>query len=219
LNIFKYRICILLIIVILFSVPGYSCNGIGAQMPGTETLVFQDDLSNPNSGWFVYKADETKGGKYENGIYNVWTNTKDTVLVLNPKLRKQFSNFSAEVDVRRTSEDMGALLGIIYRLDDTGHYYRFSISDNQTYLVSLATNGLEQQLNKKDFSSFIKPGNETNTLKLVCKGETQEVYVNGNKLDTITDNTSLTGEIGLGFSNWAPAASYTFTNFKLYKIE
>jgi hypothetical protein len=212
------RISLLLILVLIVNVLGYGCSR-AAPAPGRETLVFQDDLSNPNSGWFVYKAGETKGGKYDKGFYSVWSHAQDTVLVLNPKLRKQYDNFIVEVDVQRTSEETGTLLGIIYRLDDAGHYYRFCISDNQTYYVTSRINGIDQQLNLSETSSSIKPVTEINRLKLVCDGTIQDLYVNGNKLDSVTDNTSLTGEMGLAFINLSPTASYTFTNFKLSKIE
>jgi hypothetical protein len=182
-------------------------------------LIFQDDFKDSKSGWFIYKADDTKGGGYEPGDYRVWAATKATVVVLNPKTRQQLSDFAAEVDVRKTSSQQGAIMSIIYRLNDNGNYYRFAITDNRTFYVGRSDGQFEEEIEPMTSSEFIKPGNEYNRLKVVCKGSTQDVYVNGNKLATLSDNTSLKGELGIAFSNWAPSENYTFTNFKLYSLK
>jgi hypothetical protein len=182
-------------------------------------LIFQDDFKDPQSGWFTYKADDTKGGAYESGDYRVWSTAKNTVVVLNPKIRQQLSDFSAEVDVRETTPSKGAVMSIIYRLNDVGNYYRFAITDNQTFYVGRSDGQFEEEIAPMTSSEFIKPGNEYNRLKVVCKGDTQNFYVNGNKLTTLSDNTSLKGELGIAFSNWAPSENYTFTNFKLYSLK
>lgn len=192
---------------------------------GTQTdaesgkLIFQDDFKDAKSGWFIYKADETKGGSYESGDYSVWAATKTTVVILNPKTRQQLSDFSAEVDVRKTSAQQGAVMSIIYRLNDIGNYYRFAITDNRTFYVGRSDGQFEEEIQPMTSSEYIKPGNEYNRLKVVCKGDTQNFYVNGNKLATLSDNTSLRGELGIAFSNWAPSENYTFTNFKLYSLK
>ena len=184
-----------------------------------EKVVYQDNFTNPDSGWFVYKADADKGGKYDNGAYSVWANSPSTVIVLNPNTRQAPGNFALEVDVKKTSAEKGALLGIVYRLDNSGHYYRFAISDNQTYSLGSGTTGIEEQIKPDEHSDSIKPANEINHLKLVCKGQIHELYINGASLATVTDNASLNGEIGMVFSNWATTANYSFTNFKLSKID
>jgi hypothetical protein len=179
-------------------------------------LVFQDDFKDPKSGWFIYKSDDAHGGAYGSGEYRVWSVGKNTVIVLNPKTRQQLSDFSAEVDVRKTSDQKGAVMGIIYRLNDIGNYYRFAITDNQTFYVGKGDGQFEEELEPMTSSEYIKPGNEYNRLKVVCKADTQDFYINGNKLATLSDNISLKGELGIAFSNWAPSENYTFTNFKLY---
>jgi hypothetical protein len=110
-------------------------------------------------------------------------------------------------------------MGIIYRLDDAGNYYRFAISDNRTFYVGRGKGGFEEQIHEDTYSDIIKPGNEYNRLKVVCLGDNQDFYINGIKMATLTDNTSLKGELGISFSNWAPSENYTFTNFKLYKLK
>jgi hypothetical protein len=192
------------------------------QTPGAEygAPIFQDDFKDSQSGWFVYKADSSKGGAYEQGDYSVWSVGKNTVVVLNPKTNQELGNFAVEVDLRTTSTLNGALMGIIYRLDKDGNYYRFAITDNRTFYVGQGNSkGLENALEPMTPSDIIKPGNEYNHLKLVCSGENQDFYINGSKLATITDNTSLKGELGISFGNWTPSENFTFTNFKLFSLK
>jgi len=191
------------------------------QTQGTQlgAPIFQDDFTNPQSGWYVYKADSSKGGAYEQGDYSVWSVGKNTVVVLNPKTTQQLGNFESEVDVRKTSTLNGAAMGIIYRLDANGNYYRFAITDNQTYYVSSGVKGLEREIQPETPSDTIKPGNEFNQLKVVCSGDNQDFYINGSKVASITDNTSSKGELGIAFGNWTPSENFTFTNFKLYSLK
>jgi hypothetical protein len=200
---------------------GFISGCVTRQTPGAEsgTPIFQDDFKDPKSGWVVYKADSSKGGAYEQGDYSVWSIGKNTVIVLNPKTRQQLGNNAAEVDLRETSTLNGTVMGIIYRLDNNGNYYRFTITDNQTFYVSRGSQGLEKEIEPETPSDTIKPANEYNHLKVVCSGDNQDFYINGSKLASITDNTSLKGELGIAFGNWTPSENFTFTNFKLYSLK
>jgi len=215
---YKYGICVFLSILFISTTFITGCTP-SQQSTETGPMVFQDDFTNPNSGWSIYKADETKGGEYQQGAYHVWSIGKNTVIALNPKTRQQLGDFSAEVDLRTTSEIRGAVMGIIYRLDNDGKYYRFAITDNQTYYVGKGYQGFEEELKPMEHSDTIKPAGEYNRLKIICKGENQDLYINDIKVGNLTDNTSLTGELGISFSNWAPTENYTFTNFKLNKLK
>ncbi|MHB8084219.1 MAG: hypothetical protein ACYDHZ_00120 [Dehalococcoidia bacterium] len=206
----------------LFAISTGLISGCASQQTqGTQlgTPIFQDDFKNPQSGWYVYKADYSKTGAYGQGEYDVWSVGKNTVIVLNPKTTQSLRNFEAEVDVRKTSTLNGAVMGMIYRLDADGNYYRFSITDNQTYYVSRGVKGLEREMQPETPSDVIKPGNEYNQLKVVCSGYTQDFFINGSKLTSITDNTSSQGELGIAFGNWTPSENFTFTNFKLFNLK
>ncbi|MGA2158503.1 MAG: hypothetical protein WB588_06995 [Dehalococcoidia bacterium] len=191
------------------------------QTQGTQlgAPIFQDDFNNPQSGWYVYKADSSKSGAYGQGEYDVWSVGKNTVIVLNPKTTQSLSNFEAEVDVRKTSTLKGAVMGMIYRLDANGNYYRFSISDNRTYYISRGVKGMELEIQPEIPSDVIKPANEYNQLKVVCSGDNQDFYINGSKLNSITDNMSRQGELGIVLGNWAPSENFTMTNFKLFNLK
>ena len=211
-NISRPFLTITAAVIVLLSalIPSYGCN------QGSAKFVFQDDFKDPKSGWFVLKADDTKGGKYADGSYQVWATQKNTVVVLNPKTRQEIGDFNVEVTVKQTSDGKGTALGIIYRLDNNGQYYRFTIADDQSFWVGRNTGLLEEEIVEKQSSKFIKPVTDGNKLKVVCSGIKQEVYVNDQLLSTVTDNTSVRGEMGMAFSNFGtPTANYTFSDFIL----
>jgi hypothetical protein len=215
-NTAKLNISVLLIALVSITGLVPACNTSPSSTGQTGKVIFQDDFKDPNSGWFVYKQDETKVGKYEAGDYSVSSSAKNTVVVLNPKTRQNIGDFAVEVDVKKTSGDTGTALGIIYRLNNDGKYYRFAITDNQTFWIGKNDGGFEKQLYEMKSSPYIKPAAEGNRLKVVCNGLQQEVYVNDNKVATVSDNTSLKGELGMAFSNFGTlTASYTFSNFVL----
>jgi hypothetical protein len=216
-NKYKYSICMLLSILFISTTFITGCTP--SQNTETGQMVFEDDFKDVKSGWSIYKPDATRGGEYQQGEYKVWAIGKNTVIALNPKTRQQLGDFSAEVDVRITSEIKGAVMGIIYRLDNDGNYYRFAITDNQSYYVGKGFQGLEEEIKPMESSAIIKPGGEYNRLKVVCKGDNQDLYINDQKVGSVTDNTSLVGELGISFSNWIPSENYTFTNFKLNKLK
>ncbi len=213
-----YYISILLSLLVLSTGFISSCTSPQQTGPENGTLVFQDDFTDPKSGWFVYKADTAKGGDYEQGAFRVWSVGANTVIALNPKTRQQLKNFSAEVDIRETSSIRGAVLGIIYRLNNDGVYYRFAITDNRTFYVGRGKGGFEEQIKEMTSSDIIKPGNEYNRLKVVCLGDKHDFYINDVKMATLSDNVSMQGELGISFSNWAISENYTITNFKLYEL-
>ncbi len=211
----KYGLSVLLTALVLLAglIPGCAAPTASA---GSGKLVFHDDFTDPKSGWYVYKADSTKGGYYGQDSYNVWSQGHNNVIVLNPKTTQDLSDFTVEVDVRRIGAAEGSLMGVIYRLDTSGQYYRFSVSENQTYYITRGGGGVERGIHPQVFSQAVKPATDYNRLKVVCSGVQQDFYINGTKVDSITDNVTMKGQMGMIFGNWAPSENYTFTNFNLY---
>jgi hypothetical protein len=188
--------------------------------PDGGKIIFQDDFKDPKSGWFVYGADASMSGKYGVGSYDVQAVDRKQIIVLNPRLKQQQGDYEVEATVKKTSGPVGALLGIVYRFGDNGYYYRFSITDNRTWVVGRKSAAVfEEMMMELQSSDFIRPGDEANSLKVVCRGENQDFYVNGNKLGSISDNTSLKGDVGMIFSNWTTNAGYSFSDFRLTSLK
>jgi hypothetical protein len=185
----------------------------------TQTLVIADDFSDPESSW-ITTPEADKGGNYENEEYVIWVNNTGskvaTLLTLD-----ELSDFVFEIDVKKVSGEKGSYFFILYRLDENSNMYAVGVTDELEYSIVKYELGRATVL-LKDWtrSSHIKAGDKSNRLKVVCIGTQTDVYVNGYKLATVTDDTSLKGQIGLGIKSFSESgARYSFDNFKLYTIQ
>ncbi|MBM3118764.1 MAG: hypothetical protein FJ006_04305 [Chloroflexi bacterium] len=229
------RLIILFVgLIILLAASFISCRPVPSSTPPTElpnspetrlpegktqTLVLEDDFSDPESSW-VTIPEADKGGNYENEEYVIWVNNAGskvaTLLTLD-----ELSDFVFEIDVKKVSGEKGSYFFILYRLDENNNMYAVGVSDELEYSIVKYILGRATDL-LKDWtrSSHIKAGDKSNRLKVVCIGTQTDVYVNGYKLASVTDDTSLKGQIGLGIKSFSESgARYSFDNFKLYTIE
>jgi hypothetical protein len=181
-------------------------------------LLFEDDFSNPSSGWSAQSSADGSG-KYENGEFVVSINKTGGITFGNATKIKQMSDFILEVDIRKLSDAAGGQYAIYFRSAGKNQY-GFGVTDTGTYLVNKQSEGTSSKLQDWKSSSDIKGGKETNRFKIVCRGAQFEFYANGNKLTSITDDTLKNGIIILTGGSGNPfGAKYSFDNFKLYSFE
>lgn len=183
-------------------------------------LIYEDDFSDPNSGWSRESLEELEYD-YEDGEYHI--------LVMAKKPRSggwvwnrragQLADFVLEIDARPTSGARATVYGVIFRVQDGQNFYRFSVTGDGYYLVMKWLNGIATVLlNGK--SAFVKEGNSTNHLKVVCKGSQLEVYVNDHHLTTVTDNSFAEGWVGMIVTTPVPnGCAVAFDNLKVYSID
>jgi hypothetical protein len=190
--------------ILLFSAACALTNGISGPtveppVPASGTVLFQDDFSNPISGWDHVSS---SGGTmdYDSGVYrflisnshfNYWST-----------LNKQYTDARIEVDVAKLDGPDSNRAGILCRFQNvngTPNFYFFVISSDGYYAVG-RTNGLESVLLGQDqmaTSSNINTGLSINHLRADCTGNTLAFYVNGFPVAQVTDSTLTSGEIGL----------------------
>lgn len=189
--------------------------------PATNLVSINDDFSDSNSGWGVSSADWGTFA-YEDGEYGISIEKMNWFgYHLNSVSGKQ-EDFTAEVDVRKLSQGTDDAAGIVFR-DQMGQgkdsFYVFWVDcNNGTYDIEKYIQGVWAP-SLKDFTSsnYIQRGANTNRLKVMCKGSQIEVYVNDNKLTTVTDTSFSRGFIGLAAETFTSSnAHYHFDNFKLY---
>jgi hypothetical protein len=187
--------------------------------PSSQKLLFEDDFSDPTSGWPVW-SEATSEFKYENGEYSVLIKTKTAARSLLQYAKGPLSDFSVEVDVKDVSTVANSYAGVVFR-EAGGNRYIFSVRNTDgAYEIRKVLSGQGATV-LRDWtkSSYIKTGAETNRLKVVCRGAEIEVYANGQKLDTITDTSLTSGDVGLIVTTYEqPNANYHFDNFKLYEV-
>ena len=180
--------------------------------------LFQDDFSNPASGWVAKKTDYGEFA-YLDGEFRILLNKADfnTYSIL-PE--RKFDDVSVEVDARLAAGPPNGVFGIICRAEANEG------SASKAYVFAIRTDGVAAilkrtsptfwdaiALNKK--SDAIKSDNATNHLRADCSGNKLTFYVNGTKVVETTDNDFKSGQVGMAVTTQPKSApmDVRFDNF------
>ncbi len=181
-------------------------SGSGGSPSATATpqakILFQDDFSDPGSGWDRVK-DDTTGSltDYVDGRYRILVNESQTDIWANPG--KNFDgDIVVAVDAVRNSGPKDNDFGIICRYQDADNYYYFVISSDGYVGIGKVVNGEQKLLNKegKMVPSDKLPQGKDATYHLVasCIGDVLTLTVNGKRIMTVKDGSlAPSGDAGL----------------------
>jgi hypothetical protein len=164
--------------------------------PAQGKILFQDDFSDPASGWVATKTDYGLF-EYTAGAYHIHlTQNNFTTYSLLPD--QDYSDVSIEVDVTQTAGPEDAVFGLVCRADGgISDSYRFLFVGNGSYAI------LKSKGQLADLGTFLKqtqailPGKATNHIRVDCAGSTLALYANGQKLYQTQDPDLKSGQIGL----------------------
>ncbi len=165
---------------------------------GKAEVLFQDDFSNPKSGWEVGEYDAGKVG-YGNGYYYVVSYGDANTMwgVAN----RSFSDMVIEVDATQVSApaNNNTDYGVICRTADpeSGVGYYLLISGDGYYAIAKGTDEGYEWLVDFTESSAIRQGNATNHIRAVCNGSKLSLTVNGVLLAEAEDSEFTSGDIAL----------------------
>jgi hypothetical protein len=188
---FHLRDCLIaLALVLLIS----SCAGSDGQ-----GVLFQDSFDNPRSGWGEDQRAEFERG-YENGEYFIELHTPDWFAWARPG--KRLSDVSVEANVSLASGAPDGHFGVLCRYVNADNFYYFAISADGYYAIFSRVDGEMGILTGNGSgmlaSPAIKTGGEVNHIVAVCRGNELSLSVNGQLLDTVTDEDHARGDVGLG---------------------
>ena len=193
-----------IVLVMALSILACSTEGQNPQGAVSGETLFEDDFSNPDSGW---DRIQDSGGKidYVDGKYQMVVNTADTDVWANPG--KKFGNVSVQVSAAKVGGTDNNDYGIICRYVDSDHFYFFVISSDGYYGIGKVKDGEFLMVNREDMlpSEDIRKGSEMNTIQADCVGSTLSLSVNGKLLDTQKDSEFATGDVGLLAGTFAEA--------------
>jgi serine/threonine protein kinase len=180
---------------------------------------YQDDFSNPNSGWSndLSAANNQKG--YKDGAYFISNyqaekggDCNGASLPSSPV----FSDFVLEVDVKSINQGKGAW-HIIFRSNDYAHYGVNVSPDGRLWFHKNVNNThVPLPLTEGPVASF-QSGDAANHLTLVAQGNRMAAYINGEPITMFTDTSSIMGTILLGVCSTDPL-QVLFDNLKVWDI-
>jgi hypothetical protein len=179
-------------------------------------VQFQDDFSNPASGWVRSKDENIGNLDYLMGGYQISINQSNTILWSGPGL--DFTDVQIEVDVSKIDGPDHDDFGVVCRASDKTNFYLLGISSDGYYGIGKVRNGILQLIGMKDMppSDNIIQGQRTNHLRADCIGELLSLYVNGIHLVTVQDSQFTSGDVGVFAGTFDdPGTSVRFHKFSV----
>jgi TolB protein len=180
---------------------------------------FEDDFSDPGSGWPEGEIPEAQGKQgYSGGEYFIQV-SPDTCGTAITNRMPEFSDFVLKIDGRFVSGSEGGCWQVRFRISP----------DDDAYALMLHFSGglnIDVQLKKgtQIVGTFqgppIQPGlNQTNSLQIVAKGPQIAVVVNGEPLFLVRDERLSRGSITLPVcTSGDTPLEVRFDNFKVWDI-
>ncbi|GCE18866.1 hypothetical protein KDK_26660 [Dictyobacter kobayashii] len=176
----------------------------------TSTLILDDPLTDNRNGW-QEGADSTNitAGQctFKGQSYTVNAPALEPTVCFQNK--QTYSNFAYQVDMTITNIGQSfSGAGIVFRgNNDTKGYYFFEIYGSGNYSLQKCIGGVGcanpmdgYKLGKPPLTTFKQGLNMTNTLAVVADGNSITLYVNKEKVSTVTDQIGTpydTGDIGV----------------------
>lgn len=197
---------------------GSACNILSPETgsggnPQPGAVLFQDDFSDPSSGWDRITINEGVTD-YVDGTYRISVNSNFTDVWANPGLN--FSDVRVEVDAIKVGGDDNNDYGVICRYQDSENFYFFIVSSDGYYGIGKVVGGVQQLIGEESMppSELINQGSVSNRLSAVCAGSNLSLYVNGNFLTEVVDVDFTSGDVGLVAGTFdQPGVDVYFDNF------
>jgi hypothetical protein len=181
---------------------------------GAELVPWTDDFSDPASGWRA-ESDASAEVGYHEGVMRILVKSPNRLAWASAG--RELSDFHLSVDATQVAGPDDNEYGVLVRMQDAHHFYRFSISGDGYYVVN-KYDGEEWEVLGDDWSpsDAIHLGAATNLLEVVCQSRTMTLLVNGVQLVQVEDGSYSRGDIGLyAGSFFEPGVEVHFDNLKI----
>ena len=185
--------------------------------PGLGTLALLDPLTDNSKGYAWDASVHTDGTcAFTDGSYHVST-PKTQFFYLCTAQVTDFSNFAVEVQAKIVKGDCA---GMVFRADsNSGKMYFYEICQDGSYNFSRYpdfTGNNVKHLAGGSSSAIASGVGKTNTLAVVAQGSTLTIYINKQKISSVTDSTFTHGQIGLFADASNNPTDVAFNNMKVW---
>lgn len=167
---------------------------------GEAPVLFQDDFSDPGSGWRTGSFDDGEI-RYEGGELHILNYTASEYVTWSTP-EQQFTDTVMEVESRLVDGSDDNWHHHMCRRIDTGNYYLIGFSADGYYTASAYLGGERIELVPATRSDAINQGvGATNLARMECVGSRLRLWVNGELLVDTTDSNLTEGEMGLAVAS------------------
>ncbi len=177
-------------------------------------LSYEDDFSDPSSGWDD-AFDRNTVKQYGNNKYYVEVTTSN--LVAWGLANRDVGDFRLQVDATQESGPNNNGYGVLFGFRDRDNYYRFDISGEGFFLLSKFYEGEWTTLVPWTASSAINVGQTTNTLMVEAIGDRIRIFANGVDLAEAQDDSLAHGNFGFFANTFSdPNLIVSFDNIEVW---
>jgi len=196
-----------------------------AANPATDNILLQDDFSD-SSIWETW-ADSDSSAEYVNGALNMNLFTKDLINWTAPNNGNSYQNIHMEATAMTNDSDPTSGFALMCNLQSDGHnYYYLIIKSTGEYAIARAVAGPNDVfLTNNDHwatSDLITRNASSYRLGADCGSDgTLTLYVDGQKIDSVSDSTYGAGRVGLLISSDSDATKtdITFDDFMMTTLK
>jgi hypothetical protein len=181
-------------------------------------ILFQDDFSDANSGWFTGSDKSWSVGYSTDGVYVINAFVAPIYVWATPA-GQTFTDVSVEVDATNYSGSNDTYFGAICRYQDRNNFYYFFVNGGRFFIIGVKLDGKFQVLSsgKALANVLIRAGTGINHLRADCQGSSLNLYANGELLDSTSDTSFTSGDVGLIIESIDQShVGVSFDNFVVY---
>lgn len=211
----------IVMVVVICSVWLSACDIISqaaSRAPGTtNSVLFQDDFSDPGSGWRVLQNGQ-KLVNYDQGAFLIRVAEAGFSYWSTPRLK--LKDVRIDVDVEKRGGPDNNTYGILCRYQDEDNFYSLVISSDGYYGIAKMKAGQQSLLGAEGMQvgEAIQQGAALNHLRADCSGNQLKLWVNGNALISVEDTDFTQGDVGvIASSTTEPGVEISFDNFIVQK--
>jgi hypothetical protein len=206
--------------LILLAVLGLLVVGCGAKTADGKAIYMQDDFSNVDSGW-ARQTDSDGVLDYSGGAYRILVTTPNLSMWSAVEHGDQ-TDISIEVDATKVAGDDVNEFGLVCRYGITDTFYVGVVSSDGYYAIMEKTLiGDEfELLGAEEFlpSDAVVLGDATNHLRMDCVGTQISLYVNGQLVHQVTDDSLTEGYSGVFATSYdVGGTDILFDNFVVHQ--
>jgi len=175
-------------------------------------ILFQDDFSQPVTGWDRLQADEGVMD-YDAGGYRILVKATRTNFWATP--HRSFADVRMEVDAGKLGGPDENRIGLICRYTGSDYYF-FMVTSDGYYGIGIFAHGAASLLGQAQmrYNDRILKGMTINHLRADCAGDLLTLYINGFETASVRDATLKSGDVGLMAGTFGePGADIIFDNF------
>jgi eukaryotic-like serine/threonine-protein kinase len=187
-------------------------------LPGEGTLALSDPLSDNSKGLSWDIASGPNGTCAFSGQAYHASTPHTQFFVVCAANATDFSNFVFEVQMKIIKGDCG---GLFFRANSTtGQLYYFEVCQDGSYNFSLYMdyNGHGKTLVGSSSPAITTGLNQLNVLAVAAHGSTLDLYVNKQKMTSLSDSTYSHGQIGLIASANNHPTEVVYSNVKVWTL-